>query len=183
MRVTDSSSPWISNQRQTTPFDLWGPSSPPLLQGKGEGQKKQEKLQAWPQDFPGSSALPRTSLDVWMAGACAWMCAVTSVVSDCDPMGQSQPGSSAHGILQARILEWVPMPSPRGSSLPRNWTCISSVYLHWQTDSLPLAKPGKPPVRVGTTENPFLHQYNENILEKGHFLSSNLTVLSQDLIQ
>ena len=122
---------------------------------------------------------------MWMADACAWMCAksLQSCLTLCDPMDQSQPGSSAHGILQARILEWVPMPSRRGSSLPRNWTCISYVYLHWQTGSLPLVKPGKPPVHVGTIENPFLHQYNENILEKGHVLSSNLTVLSQDLIQ
>ena len=34
----------------------------------------------------------------------------------CDPMGYSPPGSSVHGILQARILEWVVMPSSKGSS-------------------------------------------------------------------
>ena len=43
----------------------------------------------------------------------------------CDPMECSLPGSSVHGILQARILEWVAMPSSRGSSWPRDWTCIS----------------------------------------------------------
>ena len=37
-----------------------------------------------------------------------------------DPMYYSPPGSSVHGILQARILEWVAMPSSRGSSLPRD---------------------------------------------------------------
>ena len=31
----------------------------------------------------------------------------------CDPMDCSQPGSSVHGILQARVLEWVAIPSPR----------------------------------------------------------------------
>ena len=36
-------------------------------------------------------------------------------------------GFSVHGILQARILEWVPMPSSRGSSQPRDRTCISCV--------------------------------------------------------
>ena len=41
---------------------------------------------------------------------------VASVVSLCDPMECSPPGSSVHGILQARILEWVVMPSSRGSS-------------------------------------------------------------------
>ena len=38
----------------------------------------------------------------------------------CDPMDCSLPGSSVHGILQARILEWVAMPSSRGSSQPRD---------------------------------------------------------------
>ena len=35
-----------------------------------------------------------------------------------DPMDWSPPGPSVHGILQARILEWVAMPSSRGSSNP-----------------------------------------------------------------
>ena len=39
-----------------------------------------------------------------------------------DSMDCSPPGSSVHGILQARILEWVAMPSSRGSSWPRHWT-------------------------------------------------------------
>ena len=34
----------------------------------------------------------------------------------CDPIDYSLPGSSAHGILQARILEWVVISSSRGSS-------------------------------------------------------------------
>ena len=42
----------------------------------------------------------------------------------CDPMDRSPPGSSVHGILQARILEWVAMPSPRGSSQPRDRTQV-----------------------------------------------------------
>ena len=44
---------------------------------------------------------------------------------DCSP-----PLSSVHGILQARILEWVAMPSSMGSSQPRNWTRVSYVLLH-----------------------------------------------------
>ena len=53
-------------------------------------------------------------------------------------MNCSPPGSSVHGILQARILEWVAMPSSRGSSQP----CLLHL-LHWQTASLPLVPPGK----------------------------------------
>ena len=37
------------------------------------------------------------------------------------------PGSSVHGILKSRILEWVAMPSSRASSLPRDPTCISYI--------------------------------------------------------
>ena len=43
----------------------------------------------------------------------------------CDPMVCSPPGSSVHGILQARILEWVAIPFSRGSSQSRNWTQVS----------------------------------------------------------
>ena len=45
----------------------------------------------------------------------------------CDPMDCSPSGSSVHGILQARILEWVAMASSRGSSRPRDQTCVSYV--------------------------------------------------------
>ena len=59
----------------------------------------------------------------------------------CDPMDCSPPGSSVLGILQAGILEWVAMPSSRGSSQPTYWTHISYVSStgHWQVCSLQLA--------------------------------------------
>ena len=46
------------------------------------------------------------------------MCAklLQSCLTVCDPMDCSPPGSSVHGILQASILEWIAMPSSRGSS-------------------------------------------------------------------
>ena len=56
-----------------------------------------------------------------------WLC----VTMDCN-----SPGSSVHGILQARILQWVIMPSSRGSSQPRDWTSVSCL-LNWQAGSLP----------------------------------------------
>ena len=43
------------------------------------------------------------------------------------PMSCSPPGSSVHGILQARILEWVAMPSSRASFSPRDRTGVSYV--------------------------------------------------------
>ena len=53
--------------------------------------------------------------------------------------GHSLPGSSVHGILQARILEWVAVPSSRRSSQPRDRTHVSCVFCigrrvlyHWK---------------------------------------------------
>ena len=43
----------------------------------------------------------------------------------CNPMDCSSPGSSAPGIFQARILEWIAMPPFRGSSRPRSQTQVS----------------------------------------------------------
>ena len=45
----------------------------------------------------------------------------------CAPMDYSLPSSSVHGIFQARILEWVDIPSCRGSSQPRDRTCVSCI--------------------------------------------------------
>ena len=44
------------------------------------------------------------------------------------PVDSSPPGCSVHGVLQPRILEWVAMPSFRGSSWPRDQTHISYIF-------------------------------------------------------
>jgi len=53
-------------------------------------------------------------------------------------MDCSLPGSFVHGILQARMLEWVAMPSSRGSSQPRDRTLVSCIAGRFFT---PLGKP------------------------------------------
>ena len=55
------------------------------------------------------------------------VCACSVVSNSCDPIDCNLPGSSVHRILQARILEWVAISSSRGSSSPRDRTCMSSV--------------------------------------------------------
>ena len=53
-----------------------------------------------------------------------------SVMSDsslCDPNDYSPPGSSVHGIFQARMLEWIGISCSRESSRPRDWTQVSFV--------------------------------------------------------
>ena len=59
----------------------------------------------------------------------------------CDSMDHSPPGSYVHGILQARIQEWVAMLSSRASSWPRDWTCVTWIvggfFTHWATWKAP----------------------------------------------
>ena len=54
-----------------------------------------------------------------------WAKSLQQCTTGCNPMDCSRPGSTVNGILQARTLEWVAMPSSRGSSQPRDRTCIS----------------------------------------------------------
>ena len=58
---------------------------------------------------------------------CVCMLSLQSCPTLCDPMDCSPPNSSASEILQAKILEWVALPSSRGSSWHRDWTCVSNV--------------------------------------------------------
>ena len=61
---------------------------------------------------------PLTGICVWFGGE-----GTTLRLILCDPMNRSLQGSSVHGILQARILEWVAIAFSRGSSQPRDGTC------------------------------------------------------------
>ena len=79
-----------------------------------------------------------------------WLLPVLACVLSCfshvwlhNPMGCSLSGSSVHGILQARILEWVAISFSGGTSWPRDQTRIS-VSPALAASSLPLAPPGKP---------------------------------------
>ena len=78
----------------------------------------------------GAASVPRTSLSIWrVVSTCA--CEHAKLLQLCtnlgDPMDCSLPHSSVHGILQARILEWVAVPSSMGSSQPRDRTHLSYV--------------------------------------------------------
>ena len=73
----------------------------------------------------------------WISRAWCWMkVKVTqSCPTHCDPMDYT-----VHGILQVRILEWVAIPFPRGSSQPRDRPRSPTL----QVDSLSTEPPGKP---------------------------------------
>ena len=74
-----------------------------------------------PQDPPGLQITVKVYVvlqneEMSFREVCCVVCACSVMSDSCDPMDCSPPGSSVHGILQARILEWVAMPSSKGSS-------------------------------------------------------------------
>ena len=71
-----------------------------------------------------------TELTDWVTQSCPTLC---------DPMNINPPGSSVHGILQARILQWVAISSSRGIFLIQRWNPSLLHLLHWQANSLPLS--------------------------------------------
>ena len=90
----------------------------------------------------------------WGSGTCFWsqncksspsVCVLVaqSCPTFCNPLDCSPPGSSVHGIHQARILEWIAIPFSRGSSRPRDWTQAPAL----QVDSLP-SEPSRKPLKV-----------------------------------
>ena len=65
----------------------------------------------------------------------------------CGPMDYSLPGSSVHGILQARILAWAAIPL-QGIFLTQESNSHLLCVWHWQVGSLPLVPPGKPILHI-----------------------------------
>ena len=59
---------------------------------------------------------------------------LVTMSDSCNPIDCSLPGSSVHGILHARILEWVAISLPRVSSQPRNQTWVSCLAGRFFTD-------------------------------------------------
>ena len=76
------------------------------------------------------------AVGVWLSAKLLQSCPILW-----DPMDGSPPGSSVHGVLQERILDWIAMPHP--GDLPNPGIKPTSVLslLHWQPGSLPLVPP------------------------------------------
>ena len=89
-------------------------------------------LWAYPIDFQDLSVSWNNSSSCSQTRVCAQL-----YLTLCEPMDCSPPGSSVHGISQARILEWVAISFSRGSSPFRDWThvfCIGrQILYHWAT--------------------------------------------------
>ena len=125
--------PWRPHGLQNLRYLLFDHFSEKLCYIK---KKKKKSKTGWKflQDLP--SCEKNTS----HTEICAFMHAksLQSYPTLCDSVDCSLPGSSVHRILQARILEWITMPSSRGSSRPKDGThmsyisCIGrQVLYHW----------------------------------------------------
>ena len=95
------------------------------------------------------------------SSVCTCAQSLQSCPTVCDTTDYSPSGSSVHGILQAGILEWVAMPSSRGSSRPR-------IELASPVFPAPTELPGKP-------------KYKQNIPEKNTKLGAVATSFNQRL--
>ena len=89
--------------------------------------------------FPHSEIVPLFTQFMWSN----WDIYVQSRLTLCDPIDYSPPGSSVHGIFQARILEWVTISFPRGIFLTQGSNQCLLNLLHWQVGSLSAEPPGK----------------------------------------
>ena len=94
----------------------------------------------WWIDICGKKALCRCNEGSWGREIILywkWIVVTQSCLTLYDPMNCSRPGSSVHGILQAKILERVAIPFSRGSSQPRDWTQVSHIaggfFTSWAT--------------------------------------------------
>ena len=114
---------------------------------RGSSQPRHQTLGSFqadslPSEPPGK---PKVKVKVLVAHSCPTLC---------NPMGCSPPGSPVHGVLQARILEWVAIPFSRGSPQPRDQTwvfCIVGRYFTvWATrEALHVRVPGSKAVLPG----------------------------------
>ena len=122
----------------------------PLASTPGSGQNEWIKIVKFIQGWFGVHYSP-SQLDELHEHFKYCVCSVTkSCPTLCDPVDCSLPGSSVHGILQARILEWIAIFSSRGYSRLRDQTLISEVFCisrqilyHW-TPWEAFQMPGRP---------------------------------------
>ena len=148
------------------------------LLGASPGPQPHSPFQV-PGPFSATSAYTPFTSRTW--ASCAWQVYACVRAKSlelhptlCDPMDYSLPGSSVHGFLQARIQEWVAMPSSRSSSPPKDQTRITMAP-PWETGSLPLAPPGKP-----HTPSYYLLP-RPHSLQLGHTAGGRASVLSRSV--
>ena len=126
----------------------WQPA-PVFLPVKSLEQRSLEGYSPWSDKELDTTDWLTPSLSHFSLYTC-YVLAAQSRLTLCDPVDCSTPGSSIHGILQVRILEWVATPFSRRSSQSREQTQVSCIaggfFTIWTTRETPhniiyLAKP------------------------------------------
>ena len=105
---------------------MWVKAQPPNAIRAPRSWDPSECLQAADSDLPPSYCLFQTIPLVNNVNCVSRSCSISQLCL-CDARDCSPPGSSVHGILQARVLEWGARPSSRGSSGPKDRTCVSCI--------------------------------------------------------
>ena len=124
---------WVMDRGCKYRWNFTCSSATRLLQYRPVPSKSWASTSLWPRGWGPFCANKR-------AGACPMSAqSLQSCLTVCDPMDCSPPGSLVHGVLQARILEWIAIPSSKGSA----WPGIEPVSPALQADSLPSEPPGK----------------------------------------
>ena len=110
----------------------------------------------------------------------SYMVVAQSCPTLCDPMECSLPGSSARGIFQARILEWVSISFSRGSSQPRDWAQVFC----FEADSLLSEPQGKlKPVELPHILEPERLRWRRGVHPLGSFWAPVLLASYKDISQ
>ena len=133
---------WLPLQPPSPALGVWGEGSASRLGVFAQKRCQSSwgvRLWALPRSsWPGTGPVSVRAVFVLIAQSCATLC---------DRMDCSLPGSSVHGILQARILEWVAFPSPGDLSNPG----IGPESPALPADSLPSEPPRKPLEGLGNS--------------------------------
>ena len=115
----ESGRDWGQEEKWMTGWDGWMAS---MDMGLSKLRELVMDRKAWHAAIHGF-AKSQTRLNNWTE--LNWACMESE--SECDPVDCSPPASSLHGILQARILEWVAISFSKGSSQPRDRTWVSRI--------------------------------------------------------
>ena len=122
-------------------WNLWRPSKPTSSSQKRKLWPGKVKIMSWV--YPVADIF-KGAKSFSVACVCALL--LYSCLTLCDPTDCSPSGSSVHGILQARTLEWAAISFSKGSSWPRDWTQIANIAGRFFTAE----PPGKTPFSVTT---------------------------------